>query len=256
MKSDYQERKENRINRFKTVASKLQTEANKTYEQAHQMASIIPFGQPILIGHHSEQRDRNYRDKIHRKFGKSFKLNDKAKHYQEKAIAAEQNTAISSDNPDAIELLKEKISSLEKSQAEMKAVNKAFKKDGMAALNNFDSVTKEAALSNLKYSNYGVPFPPYSLTNNNSNIKRLKNRLALLEKQAQDVTNEREVKGIKIIDNVEDNRLQIFFPNIPSPEVRDFLKSRGFHYSKYNSCWQRFRSNAANYYAEKLLEML
>ena len=28
------------------------------------MASVIPFGQPILVGHHSERRDRSYRDRI------------------------------------------------------------------------------------------------------------------------------------------------------------------------------------------------
>jgi hypothetical protein len=36
------------------------------YDDAHRMADAIPFGQPILDGHHSEGRDRRYRDRIHR----------------------------------------------------------------------------------------------------------------------------------------------------------------------------------------------
>lgn len=53
------------------------------------MASVIPFGQPILIGHPSEQRDRNYRDKIHNTFGKAFAMQDKAAYYEDKAENAQ-----------------------------------------------------------------------------------------------------------------------------------------------------------------------
>lgn len=54
------------------------------------MASIIPFGQPILVGHHSEQRDRNYRDRIHNTFGKAFAEQDKAAYYHSKAENARE----------------------------------------------------------------------------------------------------------------------------------------------------------------------
>ena len=48
------------------------------------MASAIPFGQPILVGHHSEGRDRRYRDRIHNTFGKAFATMDKADYYEER----------------------------------------------------------------------------------------------------------------------------------------------------------------------------
>ena len=98
-RADYEQRRQDRIERFEERAAKARQEADATYSQAKSMADVIPFGQPILVGHHSEQRDRNYRDRIHNKFGKSFELEDKAKHYESRAASAEANHAISSDDP-------------------------------------------------------------------------------------------------------------------------------------------------------------
>lgn len=56
-----------------------------TSKRARDMGEAIPFGQPILVGHHSEGRDRNLRGRIHNTYGKAFALQDKAKHYEQKA---------------------------------------------------------------------------------------------------------------------------------------------------------------------------
>ncbi|MEE8059026.1 MAG: DUF3560 domain-containing protein [Pseudomonadales bacterium] len=45
-------------------------ESQTVYKRAKDMAPVIPFGQPILVGHHSEHRDRRYRDRIHNTFVK------------------------------------------------------------------------------------------------------------------------------------------------------------------------------------------
>ena len=82
---DYENRQEDRKDRLLDRAERAVADSDSTYAQAKDMANVIPFGQPILIGHHSEQRDRNYRDRIHTKFGKAFALQDKAEHYQRKA---------------------------------------------------------------------------------------------------------------------------------------------------------------------------
>ena len=50
----------------------VRDDADRLHTDARDMASIIPFGQPILVGHHSEKRDRNYRGRIHKKFERSF----------------------------------------------------------------------------------------------------------------------------------------------------------------------------------------
>ena len=87
-------------------------EAERLHEHAHQMADVIPFGQPILVGHHSEGRDRRYRERIHNTFGKAFATMDKAGHYERKA-ASVGTGGISSDDPDAVDKLKAKTGIVE-----------------------------------------------------------------------------------------------------------------------------------------------
>ncbi|MNQ93662.1 hypothetical protein D3C85_1091420 [compost metagenome] len=83
----YERKQAARRERFDDRAASLADESNQTYVRARQMASVIPFGQPILVGHHSEQCDRNYRNRIHATYGKSFQLQDKANHYEAKAAS-------------------------------------------------------------------------------------------------------------------------------------------------------------------------
>ncbi|RZJ78795.1 MAG: DUF3560 domain-containing protein [Chryseobacterium sp.] len=50
-----------------------------------EMASAIPMGQPTLIGHNFEKRDRNYRNKIYSAMGRSIEKSKEAAYYAEKA---------------------------------------------------------------------------------------------------------------------------------------------------------------------------
>lgn len=256
MKSNFEERRENRIKRYKELAEKFSHQSDQEHETARKMASCIPMGQPILIGHHSEKADRRFRERIHKKIGKAIEAAEKADYYREKAITVESNGAIFSDDPKAITLLKERIKELQVNHEIMKEVNKRFKKEGIKALENVDPVMKKAAESYLKYSSYyNKPFPPFSLANSSAEIRRLKKRLERLEAMANDETVEIKKNDVLIKDNVEDNRVQIFFSGIPDEKVRQFLKSHGFRWARSLGCWQRYRSNAAMYYAKMILDM-
>jgi len=68
-----------RQERLGAKAEKLESVAESKLEQAHKMADVIPFGQPILIGHHSEGRDRRYRERIHGTYEKGFEAMKEAK---------------------------------------------------------------------------------------------------------------------------------------------------------------------------------
>jgi hypothetical protein len=94
------------------------------------MASAIPFGQPILVGHHSEKWDRNYRRRIHNNYDKGFQELDKADYYRQKAEAVDNNNAISSDDPDAIKKLKAKLEKLEGQRTKIKEINKQARREG------------------------------------------------------------------------------------------------------------------------------
>lgn len=80
-----QDKAAGRAERSERRAENAEQKSDELYNKAKGMASVIPFGQPILVGHHSEKRDRNYRDRIHNTFGKAFNEMDKAEHYRNKA---------------------------------------------------------------------------------------------------------------------------------------------------------------------------
>ena len=262
--NDYESKKQARIKKYKAKSEKLKNESDNIYKDAEKMAIIIPFGQPILVGHHSEKGDRNYRNKINNKFEKSFKLSNEAKHYEQKAIAAENNNSISSDDPEVIKKLKVKIESLEKNQELMKIANKILR--GKGEDENKIAELKELGLSEKIIKEILTPYmgikgyQGFTLSNNNVNIRRFKKRLEFFEKQRNQETKEICINEIKIIDNVEANRLQIFFPGKPDEEIRKKLKSNGFRWSPRNNCWQSYRGDRylismhkliLNYYGEK-----
>ena len=256
--NNYEAKRAARIDRLKERAANKEAEATRLFETSSKMASIIPFGQPILVGHHSEGRDRRYREKIRNKMDKGIQTQREAEELADRAAAAENNNAIFSDDPEAIRKLKEKLESLQKSQETMKAVNAIIRKKGLTEAEKIGEIIK-AGLNEKHAAEIMQPdfcgrigFASFSLTNNNANMKRIKDRIAHLEKLSAVPTAEKKIGEVSIIENIEENRCQIFFPDKPAEEVRADLKSHGFKWSPYNKCWQRHRSNQATYYAEAI----
>lgn len=256
---NYEEKKQARIERLKNRASNARAKSNDFHESASKMASAIPFGQPILIGHHSEKSDRSYRNKIENKFRKSFEEQKKANYYEEKAKAAENNKSIYSDDPEAVKKLKEKLEVLEKRQELYKSLNKIIKRKKGTQKEKVQEIIKLGLSEENAYKLFTPDFagragiPSFELSNNNASIRRLKKRIEEETAKAQDTTKEEIINGIKILDNVEENRVQIFFDSIPNEETRKKLKSNGFRWSRFNKAWQRHRSNQALYLAKQIV---
>lgn len=264
--NEYEARLERRRERLLNIAAKLESEGNARYQQARQMAAAIPFGQPILVGHYSEGRDRNYRNKIHNNFGKAFSAMNEAKEYARRA-ASVGTGGISSDDPEAAEKLKLEVEQLEARQARMKQINAAHKK----YLKNPESLAKSGLdeKGQLTVTNYNPaygwephPYPPYSLSNNNANIRRIKGRIAQLQNRAVAVEKaeaagetERviECTTFKIVINIPLNRVQVKFAGKPEVTIRTKLKSNGFRWSPTEGAWQKMLNR---YYIEQPTEYL
>jgi hypothetical protein len=80
-----------RAERFEDRAERAEATSDALYSRARTMADAIPFGQPILVGHHSEGRDRRFRARIESTFGRAFEAGDKAKYYERRAECARQS---------------------------------------------------------------------------------------------------------------------------------------------------------------------
>lgn len=260
---DYEERKQERIERYKERAEKAKKNSGGLYEEARKMASVIPLGQPILVGHYSEKSDRAFRNRIDRKQRKSCEESEKADYWERRARAAEKNNSISSDDPEAARKLKVKIEKAEKLQEAMKEANQIIRQKitdeekVRLLVDRFEWMdeTKAWKLLQPDFCNR-VGFAGYQLTNNNANIRRMKQRLVDLENQMGQETTEKEHNGFTVVENIEENRIQIIFPGKPSEEIRGILKYHGFRWAPRNMAWQRHLNNAGRYAAESVTAKL
>lgn len=252
----YEQKQEARRERLEAKAERLNKEGTAKFNSGMERLRAIPFGQPILIGHHSEKRDRNYRRKAGAAVDKGIELHKAAQ--EAAARAASVGTGgISSDDPDAPDKLKEKLARMEADQERMKLANKMLRAGDDQGLRDIGFT--DATIAALKVPQWGngrgpTGFPPYALTNNGANIRRVKERIAHLERAATREHQEVAVgnTGIRIVQNVEANRLQIFYPGKPPAEVRAQLKGSGFRWAPSEGAWQRHLSNAAIYAAKEI----
>lgn len=261
----YQDRVQSRYERLANAAERASKEAEATYNRARDMASIIPFGQPIIGA-----RDRSYREKIWRTQDRAVERYKRAERMTERAEAARKNRAISSDDPAAVVKYREQLVKLEKLQAYMVSINKDVRlvnkrdiplEQKVMELAQQASIAPERARALLTPDFCGrLGFPDYALTNNSANVRRIKARIAELTNKriVAETIGDTEIQhgDIRIVKNTTDNRLQILFPGKPAQNIIKELKSRGFHWSPSNKAWQRMLSNQAEWHAETIVKMV
>jgi hypothetical protein len=257
-RSDYHARRAARIERLNKRAEKARQESSAAEAQARRMADVIPCGQPVLCGHYSEKRDRRYRDRIHNTFQRSWKASKQAETLERRAAVAESNRAVSSDDPDAPDLLRERIAKLEAEQDLSKRINAAIRRakgDLAAARANLEALglkpgTVDSALAPNHFGELGVP--GYHLRNTGAEIRRLRARLdSLAATERREQASTQECYGAIMLDQ-EDNRVALRFPGKPSEAVRSELKSHGFRWSPTSGAWQRQASESALYWGRTI----
>ncbi|WP_106427983.1 DUF3560 domain-containing protein [Methylobacterium radiotolerans] len=260
--NSYEAKLDARRERLLARAEEASKNADNLHKKARSMAGVIPFGQPILIGHHSESRDRNYRKRIHSTFGKAFAEMDNAQHYASKA-AAVGTGGISSDDPDAIAKLSKELEAMEASQERMKAANKVIRtkktpEEREAALiaQGFTAATAAEILTPDFCGRVG--FPSYALSNNTANMRRVRLRIEELEKRKASADLERQGNGFKYREDVAENRVMFLFDVKPDEATRTLLKRHGFKWSpsRDGQPWVRQLNNAGIYNGRQVFDTL
>jgi len=255
----YQEAREDKAQHYADLSKKASHRSDCAYQSARSIGDMIPFGQPILVGHHSEGRHRRDLGRIDSGMRKSIEESSKAEYYSNKANNALNNTDVKGDDPQAVEILTFKIQRALSHQHDMKRANALLKKKGGPDTQGLkDLGFKDEDIKNLSTPDFAgrIGFPSYSLTNNNANIKRMRDRRDALEMSARQGTTSQEHDGFEVVENAELNRVQILFEDIPPVETRTLLKSNGFKWSPKNSAWQRHLNNAGRYAVKTVVEKL
>lgn len=157
---------------------------------------------------------------------------------------------IMSGDADATERLTEKIALAEAVQVRMRAVNAVIRKhkkagtDAQIAAMVGCGVSEDQARRLLQPDFAGrIGFADYELTNNNANIKRMKDRLAVVGRdQSRETVEKQGENGIRYEDSPADNRVRLFFTGKPDEAVRSDLKAHGFRWTPSLGCWQAYRN--------------
>ena len=249
----YEEKIERKIEYAKNKASSLKRSSDSFFSKGFCERTGIPMGQPILVGHHSERRHRNTIKRYENQMRNAIKDSEKAEFYKDRATRLENNTVISSDDPEAVKKLKEKIHTLNKSLERKKELNRRLRtfKTKTNAVKEVPKLPEDD--KDKKYlvkMLHGCDFwahPPdriraYYLetTSNTAEIRRLKQRITQLQKLGEIEETEKEYGDVTLKINKEENRVQLFFPGKPSGEVRTKLKRNGFRWAPSNGCWQTY----------------
>ena len=256
----YEAKQEHKRERLEDRAERLHAESHRAYERSKEMADCIPFGQPILVGHHSEKRDRAFRGKIMNGFQKSYELDKAAKHVAGRA-ASVGTGGISSDDSAAVLKLATQLAEAKESQERMKKTNAILRKHkddesrttALQAI-GFDACTAAAILKPDCYG--GIGFPHYKLSNNNANIRRIEKRIAELQARRQREDVEQQGEHYTYREDVDSNRIDFEFSGKPDAAVRDVLKRAAFRWAPSRGAWTRQLSGNARYAADRVRKQL
>jgi hypothetical protein len=175
--------------------------------------------------------------------------------FRARALAAIRKTLCPELRPimlgdaNAGERLQDKIAKAEAFQNQMKACNLAIRKNAkvgaeaqVAALIAL-GINESRAHMLLKPDFCGrIGFADYELTNNNANIRRMKGRLANVERAQSQPATETEGANARFEDSPSENRVRLFFPSIPAAEIRSTLKGAAFRWTPSLGCWQAYRN--------------
>ncbi len=226
---------ERKLERRREWADRAKARSDARFETANKMADAIPFGQPILVGHHSEHRDRGYRERISRNMERGCEEAKLAAHHAGRAdgLQDQLKRSVFSDDDDAIGALEARIAEREAEIVKMTAVNKAWKRGGCDEVARLfgpeDAETVKTRMAQFRWLD-----KPYSTTNTRVSIRRDKERVEEIgRRQARSAEAEAAPGGVAIIDLGETcgtAYVRATFAEKPDRAVIDALKGAGFRW--------------------------
>lgn len=179
-------KREAKAERLREWAEQREQKATASYERSREIGDRIPFGQPILVGHHSEKGHRRDISRIDSAMRVSVENSAKADNMRSRAdnIERQARAAIYSDDHDATEQLAAKIAKLESRRDRIKAYNKTCKPGqphgDLSLLTEAEQREHLATMRAVPYQCKNGRIPSYALTNMGATIRSAQKRLESL----------------------------------------------------------------------------
>ena len=153
-----------------------------------------------------------------------------------------KDQAIKRTDKNAIEKLNQKLEQLEAEKDFIKRSEKACKefqkKKDFSVFEKYNIPQKEAKEYVSQIERHGIPLIRGNASIN-AEIRRVKERIASLEKSKATEDENFDIENGRILVNKEAQRVQIFFDNIPDANTREALKKRSFKWAPSVKAWQR-----------------
>lgn len=182
------ERLERRAEKRREWSDSRSAKSSASFERAQSIADGIPFGQPILVGHHSERAHRRDIARIESGMAAGIEHGRKAEAHAEKAEGIEEQLArsIYSDDVDAVERLEERIAGLEAERERIKAYNASCRR-GARDVSLLDEKQQADLASTARVCSWQIgskgEAPAYWLQNLGGNIRRNRERLEQIKRE-------------------------------------------------------------------------
>lgn len=245
------EKLESKLEKRREWAVSRQQKAEAASNRASRISERFAFGQPILIGHHSQRGAENDQKRMHDAMSASVQNADMAEHHVSKAEGLSQmlDKSIFSDDEDAVERLEERIAKLEREQKQCVAINKICRnkktteEEKIAILKEqFQKLNDETinGLLHPKYSFEKPGFPSYVLTNRNGNLNRLRKRLEQVKQRKQQEEEAANAENGCIVKKYGNDYCDVVFAEKPDRDIINALKANGFRWSSGRWCgWEK-----------------
>lgn len=234
-----------------SYARKLADNLNRCYEIDARVPSVMIAG-PANFPVRAKEKQNAARDRNMQEYNEIQTILDR--------ITSVGMGGIMIDDKEAIQKLTAKLDKLEAAQAKMKAVNAYFRKHktlvGCPDLPEEDRLKMES-----EYLSHDAPYPGWALSNNNANIRRIKERIAQLQKEAEraamgDEATQERGNGYLLKESHEIGRIQFIFDGKPDEDTRSLLKYWGFRWAPSEGAWQRMLNDNGRWAAQQIRKVL
>lgn len=198
------------------------------------------------------------RARVIRATEKCFEHSSMAAHHDEKAAGIERQLAstVFSDDVNAVEALKAKITKERADVEKMKAANKIVRKfktatpEALAALQAAGLPVSCAKLFEPDFAGR-LGFPAYMIANAGANIRRMEARIVEITRQQARSQKADAAGGVVIEDAGKSDAgdfIRVIFAEKPEREIIDKLKASGFYWGQ--GCWTGERSKLPDVMAQ------
>ena len=212
------------------------------YDRFHRNAASCPS---IMIAGAGNFPRQKHEKKI-RRTSELLREHEKIKENMERRIKGVGTAGISSDDSDALERLETKLAVLKERHEEMKKANAYRRKNG-----SWEGY--EGPLKNNVCNEGPAIYQFFNLPNSLAEIHRIDQRIKYLKRQTETEYGDGwNFDGGVVKANKDENRLQIFFDDVPPEKTRADLRHCGFRWSPRNKAWQRMLTPDAIFAAKRL----